>query len=108
MILDSRKWRKVFLGDVYSRRLRVFVIVSAASLKSFSQVNSLMALLDWHRRIEPLPSVHIATISFLTRIPIFFSMCLLVVGSFKHSIATTFLLPLANALPKRLRLGVRT
>ena len=50
--------------------------------------------------------MHVTLSSFLARTPILFKMYLLVVGSFKHSMATDFLLPLATAFPSRLRLGV--
>lgn len=35
LLLDSNKWRKVLLGDVYSKRLRVFVVDEAHTVKKW-------------------------------------------------------------------------
>lgn len=78
--------------------------VSTASPKSASQVKFLRSWADPLRRMEHLESMHIAFSSFWIRTPIPFKRYALVIGSFRHSSATAFLLPLAIAFPMCLRL----
>ena len=79
---------------------------TSSSLRSLSQVKLHNSVGDWLRKMEFVVSVHMVISSFRMSIPILCKACLLVTGSFIHSMATAFLLLLATAFTMCLRLGV--
>lgn len=79
-----------------------------SSSTCFSHVKLHSSAVAWLRKIEFVLSVHIKISSFRITIPILLKICLLVWGSFMHSIATACLLLLATAFAMCLRLGVST